>query len=151
MVRMLKKGPEKEPIGVGLSAVQVGKPTRLFMALSPSEKKYRFFINPKIVKEATKLTTGVPESKNKFEGCLSVPEVYGIVKRPQWVKMTYQTLKGDTKTEKFAGFLATVIQHEYDHLEGILFTDRILEQKGKIYKLGEGPNKKELVEIKLDQ
>lgn len=144
-----KAGPEDKPIGVGLSAVQIGQLKRLFVGLDPQKKDYRVFVNPKIVGKSKKLTEGVPERENKLEGCLSVPEVFGIIKRHQWIKLRYQNLQGQTKTEKFSSFLATVIQHEHDHLEGILFTDRILEQKGKIYKLEKTPEGEELAEVKI--
>ena len=80
------------------------------------------------------MTESVPEIETDYEGCLSVPGYLGKVKRHQTIKLRYQNLKGQEKESKFSGFLATVIQHEMDHLSGILFIDRVLKQKGKIYK-----------------
>ena len=144
MIDFIKCGPEdlsanrrSKRIGVGLSAVQIGKPLRLFVAYSPKSKKDLVFVNPKITWRSKKLTDGVPERESKHEGCLSVPGYLGIVKRAEAIRLRYRTLAGREQERRFSGFFATVIQHEMDHLNGVLFIDRALEQKGKIYKLEE--------------
>lgn len=135
--------------GVGLSAVQVGIPKRIFIAYSDKSRKFLAFINPKIVWYSKRKMLGIPH-KNKLEGCLSVPNIWGLVKRHQVIKMRYQTPSGQIITRKFKGFMGIVCQHEYDHLEGILFTDRILEQKGKVFELKQDKEgREELEEIKL--
>ncbi|HUW21627.1 MAG TPA: peptide deformylase [Candidatus Bathyarchaeia archaeon] len=147
MIFLIKEGRQGKPVGVGLSAVQVGKLLRLLVVFNPKKKQYRVLINPEIIKKSKTFTEGVPESKNKFEGCLSIPGIYGVVQRVKWLQLYYQDLQGERKKEKFTGFAATVIQHEYDHLEGILFVDRIFEQGGKIYQLEKTAEGEELKEI----
>ncbi|HOA12064.1 MAG TPA: peptide deformylase [Candidatus Woesebacteria bacterium] len=87
------------------------------------------FINPKIIAHSQKKT--LLKETEHFEGCLSVPKIYGPVPRWAWVEVTYQTFSQtgelETKQEKYQGFLARIIQHEYDHLQGVLFTDHLLE------------------------
>ena len=134
MIQLIKEGPGGKPIGIGLSAVQIGKLIRLFVAFNPETKKYQAFVNPEIIKKSKELTDGL-EGENKGEGCLSIPGFTGVVKRHQEINLKYQNLAGQEKEEKFSGLMATIIQHEYDHLEGILFTDRVLEQGSKIYEL----------------
>lgn len=135
--------------GIGLAAPQVGESKRVFLAYSLPSKKFLIFINPEIVWKSRRMLLGFP-SKNKFEGCLSVPGIWGLVKRHQVIKIRYQTPSGQTVIRKFKGSLGAICQHEYDHLEGILFTDRVLEQKGKLYRLEKDKEGKEkLEEIKL--
>lgn len=121
-------------IGVGISAVQIGIPKRVFVVYSNNSKKILTFINPKITWYSKRLTDGFP-GKNKYEGCLSLPNKWAIVKRPKEIKISYLTENGQEITRKFSGTLATIIQHEYDHLEGVLFIDRALQQGSKIYEL----------------
>lgn len=136
--------------GVGLSAVQIGIPKRIFLAYSKPSKKFLTFINPEITWFSKTLTSGVPESKNKYEGCLSVPGLWAIIKRSKTIKIKYQTENKVWQVRKFSGQISTVIQHEYDHLEGILFIDQALQQKSPIYELAKDENGKEyLKEIKI--
>jgi len=141
-----KTDPGQRRTGEGLSAIQVGKPIRLFILYLKDRKKFQVFINPKIIRKSQKFL----EDVTWLEGCLSVPGIYATVLRHQWIKLRYQTLEGQTKTEKFSHFLATVIQHECDHLQGVLFVDRVLEQKGKLYQLEKTSEGEELAEVKLD-
>lgn len=135
--------------GVGLSAVQIGIPKRVFIAYSNKSRKFLVFINPEIVWKSKRLISGVPQD-NRLEGCLSVPGVWGKVLRHQVIKLRYQTISGQIITRRFRGFLGIICQHEYDHLEGILFTDRVLEQKNKLYELKKDEEGKEhLEEVKL--
>jgi len=143
-------GQGDERIGVGLSAVQIGKPVQLFVAYNPETKKDLVFVNPKIIWKSKEKTDGIPNKKFKYEGCLSIPGIFGLVKRHQAIKVCWLALNVKKHTKKFSGFLATVIQHEIDHLNGILFTDCVLKQKGKIYKLVKNKEGQEqLAEIKL--
>jgi peptide deformylase len=123
------------PKGVGLAAPQVGRGVRIFMTKPSPKTPFTVFINPEILWASEEKTTGVPERDKKFEGCLSVSNVWGIVHRHQSIKVSYQTPDGKTHTKMFKGFLATIIQHEIDHIDGILFTKRALEQKEKLYKI----------------
>lgn len=132
--------------GVGLAAVQIGIPKRVFIAYSKSSKKFLSFINPEIVWYSKRKNTGIPDSKNKFEGCLSVPGKWGLVSRSKKIKIIYQSPGGQKMTRSFSDQIATIIQHEYDHLDGILFIDRILEQKGKLYELVSDEEGKEFLE-----
>ncbi len=128
--------------GVGLAAPQIGLPIRLFVIdtnpfsdddeLSESEQKQlasfkRTFINAKILEE-----TGDECAFN--EGCLSIPDVREDVFRKPKVKIQYQDEQFKTHVEEFDGLIARVIQHEYDHIEGILFTDKLSALKKRLIK-----------------
>lgn len=107
--------------GVGLAGPQVGIMKRIFVArpfLDDQEKVY-VMINPEI--------TSREGEQECTEGCLSVPDMIGIVRRPQKVSVRYTGLDGETAEETFSDFAANVICHEYDHLDGIVFPD-IAEQ-----------------------
>lgn len=141
----------ENPKGVGLAAPQVGKPWRIFITRPHPKSEIQVFINPEIIWKSKEMTNGVPERENKLEGCLSIPGVWGLVKRYQTIKLKYKTPDGKLHTKKFSGFLATIIQHEMDHLNGRLFPNHVLEQKGKFYKIIKDNNDKEnLQEIRLD-
>lgn len=126
--------------GVGLAAPQVGLPIRLFIVDTkpfgedddlPKEEQQRLqnfrrtFINARILKEEG-------EEWGFNEGCLSIPEVREDVYRHETITVEYQDEDFSTKTEVFDGLIARVIQHEYDHIEGILFTDRISSLKKRL-------------------
>lgn len=145
MIETLTKG---ERPGVGLSAPQIGKSIRLFICLDKETESPTVFINPEITFKSNDLTNNPATEDATLEGCLSVPKTYGLVKRSKTIKIKWQDLRGKHQKQEFSGFLSTVIQHEYDHLEGILFTDRIKEQGGKLYELIKTEEKEELVEIK---
>ncbi len=128
--------------GVGLAAPQIGLPIRLFLVdtspfgedddFTEEEQEQlrnfkRTFINAKILEE-----TGDEWAFN--EGCLSIPEVREDVFRKPLVTIQYQDENFVTKTEKFDGLIARVIQHEYDHIEGILFTDKLSALKKRLIK-----------------
>lgn len=143
LIRDLKEtlAIQKDPEGVGLAAPQIGKSLRVFVANYKNFKKV--FINPKIVEAHQSLVTSHQSQTTKseiLEGCLSLPNYYGPLKRNQKLKIKYQTPSTDHKslitiTESFSGFDAQIILHEIDHLNGILFLDRLLEQKNPLYKL----------------
>ena len=138
------------PKGVGLAAPQVGVGVQLFLTKPTAKAKIRTFINPEIVKKSDELTQGIPERSNKLEGCLSIPNVWGNVHRATTLTLRYQDEYGKTHEEDFSGFLATIIQHETDHINGILFTQRVLEQKEKLFQVTTDDDGAEVLdEIKL--
>lgn len=144
----------KNPKGVGLAGPQVGQSWRIFLTRPKEESVMRVFINPEIILRSEDQTDGplrlseasVPERENKLEGCLSIPKIWGKVKRAKTLSLRYQDEKGNIHKEKFSGFMATIIQHETDHINGILFTQRVLEQKGKLYETGKDDEGKEVLE-----
>ena len=128
--------------GVGLAAPQIGLPVRIFMIdpapfaedddLSDSEKDElkdlrKVFINPEITEESG-------EEWAFSEGCLSIPGINEDVFRCPNIKIKYQDEDFNEYVEEFDGLLARVIQHEYDHIEGILFTDKLSSLKKRIIK-----------------
>ncbi len=131
MIDILMKA--KDPEGVGLAATQLGINKRFFiLRLDPD--KPEIFINPKILSTSKKnLSDKYKNPKKRFlEGCLSLPNLWGFVDRPLEIVVEYQTPSGITKKETFKNEESSYFLHEYDHLDGILFTDRILEQGGTI-------------------
>lgn len=136
----------KNPKGVGLAAPQIGEPLRVFITRPKEESVIRVFINPEIVNASDDQTDGVPERENKLEGCLSIPKIWGKVKRAKTLTLRYQDETGDVHEEEFSGFLATIIQHETDHTNGVLFTQRVLEQKSTLYQTGKDEEGKEVLE-----
>lgn len=127
----------RDPEGVGLAAPQVGKSLKLFIVKESKESPLRVFINPVIhIPAGQKLPENKEEKEKevKLEGCLSLQDIWGIVNRYEQVELSYQDETGKSHKQVFDGFLATIIQHECDHLEGILFPRRVLEQKGTLYK-----------------
>ena len=106
--------------GVGLAAPQVGKNIRMFVADSGGGAQV--FINPQITGESRELV-------EMEEGCLSIPGVYEKVSRPKRVRIQAQDADGKSRVVTASGYLARIIQHEYDHLEGILFIDKIDPEK----------------------
>lgn len=132
---------KKDPVGLGLSAVQTGNPKRVFLA--KVDGQIETFVNPEITWFSRKKNLGGKKDKPFLEGCLSVPKFYGEVLRSQKIKVKYTNGQGQSLKEEFFGLQARVIQHESDHLDGILFIDRILEQGGKLYKLTKTKSRKE--------
>jgi len=110
--------------GIGLAAIQIGVPKRVIVIdLSKDEEKTPlYFVNPKVI----------VKSKNKStyeEGCLSVPGQFAEVDRPNECHLSYLNYNGQKKELRAEGLLATCIQHEMDHLEGILFIDYLSKLK----------------------
>jgi peptide deformylase len=111
--------------GIGLAAIQIGVPKRIIvMDISREENKKepRYFVNP-IIKNKNK------EKAKHEEGCLSVPDQFAEIERPNTCEVEYFDYKGKKKILKADGLLATCIQHEMDHLEGILFIDYLSNLK----------------------
>ncbi|MDR0558472.1 MAG: peptide deformylase [Treponema sp.] len=107
--------------GVGLAGPQIGLMERIFVTHVDGDEP-RVFVNPSILETSEKTV--------KYEeGCLSIPGVYAEVIRPEKIKVQAWNERGKTFTMEMEGILARVTLHEYDHLEGILFTDRIPESK----------------------
>jgi peptide deformylase len=140
---------QKNPRGVGLSAPQIGVSKRIFVL--EIERKITTVINPQIISVSEELlTTVLPKEKRFLEGCLSVPGYWGFVDRPNKIEVCFIDQNGEKINKTFEGKESSYFLHEYDHLDGILFVDRILEQKGKIYQIEKDKEgKEELVEIKL--
>ena len=133
--------------GIGLAAIQVGVPKRVLVidlqepdedaepvacehdhgdgqphTHQPVKNDPRVFVNPEILDPAEELST-------YQEGCLSVPEIFADVDRPSTCRVRYQDVDGNTHEEAMDGLLATCLQHEMDHLEGILFIDHLSRLK----------------------
>ena len=118
------------PNGVGLAAPQVGVSKQLIVLAPPGgEFPQSAIINPKII--------GQESDQSGEEACLSIPGITGNVNRAYWVKIAGVALNGETVSFEAEGFLARLLQHEIDHLKGVLFVDRL------------GPVRKKMLERKL--
>ena len=146
MLKFLKTANKGKPLGVGLSAPQIGESKKIIVIYSPASRRFLSMLNPEIIWRSKRTRIGIPGRKNPFEGCLSVPGFWGKVRRPSVVKVFYQTPQGTPVIRKFRGFTAVILQHEIDHLEGILFIDRIKEQEGKLYQLKKNKENREILE-----
>jgi len=122
-----------DPIGVGLAAPQVGKSLAIFVIKPSPKAKLQAFINPKITKVEEQPNGKTKRKTKKLEGCLSLKDIWGEVERAKAVWLEYLDEEGKPHHKKFNGFIATIVQHEMDHLNGILFPKRVLEQKGILY------------------
>jgi peptide deformylase len=114
-----------EAPGIGLAAIQIGVPKRVIvmdLARQDEPKQPRFFVNPEILWRSE-------ETAPYEEGCLSVPEIYDEVERPAQVKLRYLNYKGEQVEEDADGLFAVCIQHEMDHLDGVLFIDHLSRLK----------------------
>jgi peptide deformylase len=111
--------------GIGLAAVQVGEPVRMLvvdLSKEDEEKTPVIFVNPEIVARGDAIST-------YEEGCLSIPDYYADVERPATVTVAYVDRDGKQQTLVADGLMATVLQHEIDHLNGVLFIDHISRLK----------------------
>jgi peptide deformylase len=111
--------------GIGLAAVQIGVPKRVIvMDLSRDDEAGdpRYFVNPEIISASE-------ETIPYEEGCLSVPDYYDEVLRPATVRVRYMNYRGETVEEEAEGLYAVCIQHEMDHLDGVLFIDHLSRLK----------------------
>jgi peptide deformylase len=112
--------------GVGIAAPQVAAGLQLFILASRPSPRYpqapmmepTVIINPKIIDHSSEIIWG-------WEGCLSVPDVRAVVPRAQWVNVEYLDIQGELQRKHFSDFIARIFQHEYDHLQGVLFVDRV--------------------------
>ena len=111
--------------GIGLAAIQIGVPKRVIvmdLAQEGEDPQPKYFVNPEILDPAE---TMVPYQ----EGCLSVPDIFDDVDRPKTCRVTYLDYNGERVTEDCEGLYAVCIQHEMDHLEGIVFLDHLSRLK----------------------
>lgn len=116
--------------GVGLAAPQVNSPLRIFVMASYPNPRYpeapemepKEVINPEIISKSN-------ETEDDWEGCLSIPGIRGIVPRHKEIEVRYLDRYGRETTEILDNFLARIFQHEFDHLEGIVFLDRLKSSK----------------------
>lgn len=112
--------------GVGIAAPQVAQSCRLFIVASRPNLRYpnapemqpTAMINPKIIASSTEIVKG-------WEGCLSIPGIRGLVPRFQAIEVEYTDRNGKVQKQEFTDFVARIFQHEYDHLDGIVFLDRL--------------------------
>ena len=114
-----------EANGIGLAAIQIGVPKRIIvmdLSKDPNKKEPRYFVNP-IIKNKN------PKKSTYEEGCLSVPNQFAEIDRPSQCDVEYLDYNGNKKILHAEGLLATCIQHEMDHLEGILFIDYLSKLK----------------------
>lgn len=119
----------QEAKGVGLAAPQVGVPWQIMVVASRPNPRYPHapqmeplvMLNPEIVAMGG-------EPVWDWEGCLSVPNQRGLVARAPWIQVRYVNVQGETVTQEFTDFVARIVQHEYDHLQGRLFLDRQPQQ-----------------------
>ena len=129
--------------GIGLAAIQIGIPKRIIvidLAKGEEKKNPMYFVNPVIKNKNQNLAT-------YEEGCLSVPEQFAEVDRPSTCEVEYLDYYGEKKILKAEGLIATCIQHEMDHLQGILFIDYLSKLKKSmiIKKLSKGKNKSDRI------
>ncbi len=112
--------------GVGIAAPQVAESCRLFIVASRPNPRYpnapemepTAMINPKIIASSTEIVKG-------WEGCLSIPGIRGLVPRFQAIEVEYTDRNGKLQKQEFTDFVARIFQHEYDHLDGIVFLDKL--------------------------
>lgn len=119
-------------VGVALAAIQIDQPIKVIAIRNDFDNKqdrsFSVFINPELIKAEGETTAD-------YEGCLSVKDIYGKVPRPTKVRMKALDENGQAVRVRAEGFLARVIQHEIDHLDGKLFVDHIKGQPDAFYKL----------------
>ena len=129
--------------GIGLAAIQIGVPKRVIVIdLSKGEEKKNpmFFVNPKLMEKSK-------EDASYEEGCLSVPNQFAEISRPDKCKVKYLDYDGNEKILEAEGLLATCIQHEMDHLEGVLFIDYLSKLKKSMIIKKLSKNKKSLERV----
>lgn len=123
------------PEGVGLSFPQIGYPIRGFVTYL--DKKMKVYLNPIILDQSEELTLGGTKDRPTLEGCLSIPWLYGPVWRPKKIKIQALDEHGVEFVKTISSFPARLAMHEYDHLEGVLFTDYTLRDDLPLYLLNQ--------------
>jgi len=111
--------------GIGLAAIQIGEPLNVIvmdLARDGEKAQPKYFVNPEILEK-------VEETKPYQEGCLSIPDVYEDIDRPERVQISYLDYNGKRVTEWAEGLYAVCIQHEMDHLKGVVFIDYLSRLK----------------------
>ena len=123
--------------GVGLAAPQAGKNIRIIATTQRSTNKRNaddvllgetIMINPEIIEKSH-------DTIIWKEACISLPDILGNVKRHKAITVCYLDIKGHKQTKKLKDFNAVIVQHEMDHLDGVLFTDKVLPEKSKVKKM----------------
>lgn len=127
------------PEGVGLSFPQIGYNLRGFVTYL--EKKMKVYLNPVILDQGEDKTLGGTPERPTLEGCLSIPWLYGPVWRPKKLKIQALDEHGVEFTKVLSSFPARLAMHEYDHLEGVLFTDYTLRDSLPLYLLNQEQDK----------
>lgn len=134
----------RDPEGVGLSFPQIGLPLRGFVTYL--EKRIKVYLNPQILDMSEETTQGGTHERPTLEGCLSIPHYYGPVWRARRIKIRALDEHGVEFTKILTNFPARLALHEYDHLEGVLFTDYTLKHSLPLYLLD--TQKDKFVEVK---
>lgn len=125
---------QTDPEGVGIAAPQIGKLIRIFIIRTEADKIIPF-INPEITNFSKETYfEKVPKDKGILEGCLSIPQIYGKVTRSYEISVTWLDESGKPNSQDFKGLNATYIQHEFDHLNGILFTQHCLKEGNPLFR-----------------
>ncbi|QQS39430.1 peptide deformylase [Candidatus Woesebacteria bacterium] len=132
---------QKDPEGIGLAAPQIGKNLQIFlMKLTTKDAKelneqslIKVVINPQIVKVDKVTKQELTKKREILEGCLSLPHYYGPLVRSSKVTINYLDENGEKRIQTFSNLPAQIVLHEIDHLNGILFVDRLLEQGQPLY------------------
>ena len=129
----------KNPEGVGLSFPQIGYNLRGFVTYL--DKKVKIYLNPIILDQSEEKTLGGTEGRPTLEGCLSIPWLYGPVWRPKKIKIQAIDERGVEFSKTLSSFPARLAMHEYDHLEGVLFTDYTIKDNLPLYLLNHEQDK----------
>lgn len=134
---------QTDPEGVGLAAPQIGQSLALFIMKPAPDAKTIVVINPQIIetvpsKKKKNTSDEGDEEEQQLEGCLSIPRFWSPIERPEKVLLSYQDIQGNTQETWFTGFEAIIVQHEMDHLQGVLFTQRALEQQSRLFEEKDG-------------
>ncbi len=124
----------KHEVGVALAAIQIDRTSKIIIIRNDFEDKenlsFTAYINPEVVKVYGDIV-------EEYEGCLSVPDIYGKVPRYSKARIKAMGIDGKTISLTVSGFLAKIFQHEIDHTEGILFIDKIKDRSDAFYRLNE--------------
>jgi peptide deformylase len=135
-------------VGVALAAIQIDKPYRIIIIRDNLEdkkdKNFSVFINPEIIKLEGEL-------EEDYEGCLSVSDIYGQVPRYSQVRLRAMDENGQEIRFKAKGFLARVLQHEVDHVNGLMFVDHIKDKRDAFYKITDDGKLKKVPYEKVEQ
>jgi len=128
--------------GIGLAATQVGLPVRMFiMGHRGNPEEAQAFYNPMVVK-------WTDETEDLEEGCLSFPGIYAIIRRPKKILARWQNSKGEWQESEFDGYNCKCFLHELDHLEGVVFKDRVSPLKWAMAVKKSKPKKAKTVRLK---
>jgi peptide deformylase len=124
---------QKDPEGVGLAAVQIGKLLRICIIKPTLRGKVLTLINPVITQADEPMNEKGKYTNDQLEGCLSIPRYWAHVGRSPRIVVSYLNEEGVSEEREFKKFVASVVQHEMDHMDGILFTQRALQQNSILY------------------